>query len=138
MFKAQITELSSTIKKFCSNHAKTTRHSGTLRSSICFSQATIAHEISEIHRNLMKIVEVWCNASLEMCDSFLPILKNSCYTTRGFRKACDHYTCCVNCRVNGNKSRKSHVNKNSKVDLSDQTSKMSRIFSRCIRSAQII
>lgn len=39
-------------------------------------------------------------------DSLLPILKNSCYTTRGFRKACDHNTCCVNCRVNGNKSRK--------------------------------
>ena len=60
----------------------------------------------------------------------LPILKNSCYTTRGFRKACDHNTCCVNCRVNGNKSRKSHVNKNSKVDLSDQPSKLSRIFSQ--------
>lgn len=70
MFKAQITELSSTI--ICSNHAKTTRHSGTLRSSICFSQATIAHEISEIHRNLMKIVEVWCNASLEMWLLYSP------------------------------------------------------------------
>ena len=35
----------------------------------------------------MKIVEVCCNASLEMWLLYLlPILKNSCYTTRGFRK----------------------------------------------------